>query len=493
MAQSNIPATRPASAGRRVTMRSTGARRIPPQVLQQNLPKVLRIGLIQGGRIIEEQIIRQRESVSVGQSEKNTFVIAHPKMPARYSLFEAKGGRYSLNVKSFMGGRLSTPQGVVDLAGGGARRIPLDDKSRGKITMGDATLLFQFVVPPPIQPRPQLPAAVRGFWLKWMISMFTPAEGMIGEIWLFTFLACLAMVIFFYVHDWPVEPAGFDLDNKFLALVVQPPEDLLDKDEGKATEEGEGDEAAGDEEEAAEDSKPSQETKKGPKTPLTAEQKAALEAQRKARLEAAVKKSGILAALGSLGGEADGAAGSDLLRGSSVASDIDGVLSKVGSVRTASVGDVGGQLGGPAGSEGGGDAVELGGIEAGKASGKVESGGVTEKKVKGKATVGSGDEVGGTGILDQAKVTKTVRGRMGALRNCYEKALKKNPTLEGKIAVKFTIGTSGRVTAATASSDTLGDPTVTACVVGKFKTFSFDKPEGGSVQYVYPIVFKPGG
>jgi hypothetical protein len=30
-------------------------------------------------------------------------------------------------------------------------------------------------------------------------------------------------------------------------------------------------------------------------------------------------------------------------------------------------------------------------------------------------------------------------------------------------------------------------------VVGKFKTFSFDKPEGGSVTYVYPIVFKPGG
>lgn len=492
MAQSNIPSTRPASAGRRVTMRTTGVRRAPPQAVQANLPRVLRIGLIQGGRIIEEQIIRQRETVTVGQSEKNRFVIAHPQLPGKYALFESKGGRYTLNIKSFMTGRLSTQQGVVDLAGGGARRIPLDDQSRGKIAMGDATLLFQFVVPPPIQPRPQLPAAVRGFWLKWIISLFSPSEGMVGEMWLFSLLGCIAMVIFFHVHDWPVEPAGFDLDNKFLALVVQPPEDLLDKDEGEAADEGEGEGETGDEEEMA-DERPSEKATKGKRQPLTDEQKAALEAQRKARLEAAVKKSGILAALGSLGGDVAGEAGSDLLRGSSVASDIDGVMSKVGSVRTASVGDVGGQLGGPAGSEGGGSAVELSGIDAGKASGSVESGSVTEKKVKGKATVGPGEEAGGSGILDQAKVTKTVRKRMAALRNCYEKALKKNPTLEGKIAVKFTIGTSGRVTAASATSDTLGDPSVTSCVIGKFRSFTFDKPEGGSVVYVYPIVFKPGG
>jgi hypothetical protein len=38
-------------------------------------PKVLRIGLIQGGRVIEERIIKQRTSVTVGANEKNMFVI----------------------------------------------------------------------------------------------------------------------------------------------------------------------------------------------------------------------------------------------------------------------------------------------------------------------------------------------------------------------------------------------------------------------------------
>ena len=39
-------------------------------------PKVLRIGVVQGGRVLEERIIKQRSHVTVGPSEKNLFVIA---------------------------------------------------------------------------------------------------------------------------------------------------------------------------------------------------------------------------------------------------------------------------------------------------------------------------------------------------------------------------------------------------------------------------------
>lgn len=458
-------------------------------------PKVLRIGLLQGGRIIEEQIIRRREAVTVGQSEKNSFVIAHPKLPGRFSLFEVKGGGYALNVKPFMGGRLSTPQGVVDLSGGASRRIALDEKSRGKLTIGDATLLFQFVVPPPVQPRPQLPAAVRGFWIKHIIAFFMAAEGFIGWIWTLGLAACIGLVIFFHVHDWPVQPENFDVNNRFTDLLVQPPEMPEETEsEGEATEEGEGEGEEVAEEEAVEERKPSkQASSSSSKQPLTEEQKAAAAAARKARLEAAVKKAGILAALGSVGGEAEGQAGSDLLKGSNVATDIDGVLSKVGTMKTASLGDGGGSLGGVAGSDGGGTAAELGsGLEAGDAVGgdKVSTGPAKEKKVKAKASVGGGSEVGGMGILDQGKVTKVVRKNMPALRNCYEKALKKNPSLGGKISIKFTIGTNGRVTSAKAASDSVGDSSVTSCVIGKFRGFVFAKPEGGAVTYVYPIVFK---
>jgi outer membrane biosynthesis protein TonB len=477
-------------------MRTTGVRKAPQQQPQRG-PKVLRIGLLQGGKIIEEQIVRRKENVTIGQSEKNTFVIPHPKLPGRYTLFEVRGGSYTLNVKPFMEGRLSTPSGVVDLAGGAARRITLDEKSRGKLSIGDATLLFQFVVPPPVQPRPQLPAAVRGFWIKHIIALFMPAEGFIGWIWGLSLAAFIGLVVFFHVHDWPVKQAGFDVNNRFSELLVQPPEMPDDQDEGAAEESEEGEGEAGEEEEVeekVEKRRPQKNASQGGKSqPLTDEQKAAAAAARKARLEAAVKKAGILAALGSVGGEADGQAGSDLLKGSNVATDIDDVISKVGSVKTGSLGDGGSGLGGVAGSDGGGTAAELGsGLEAGDAVGgdAVSVSAKKEKKVKGKASVGGGDEVGGSGILDQGKVTKVVRRNMPALRNCYERALKKNPTLGGKISVKFTIGTNGRVTGAKATTDTVGDSSVTSCVIGKFRGFKFAKPEGGSVSYVYPIVFK---
>src|SRR5579885_2706705 len=38
-------------------------------------PKVLRIGLVASGRILEERIVKQRTSVTVGPSEKSMFVV----------------------------------------------------------------------------------------------------------------------------------------------------------------------------------------------------------------------------------------------------------------------------------------------------------------------------------------------------------------------------------------------------------------------------------
>src|SRR4051794_9784867 len=75
-------------------------------------PKVLRIGVIQGGKIIEERIIRNRDTVSVGTTEKNTFTIAAPQFPAHFELFPMTGGSYKLNFTDAMEGRIAMPQGV---------------------------------------------------------------------------------------------------------------------------------------------------------------------------------------------------------------------------------------------------------------------------------------------------------------------------------------------------------------------------------------------
>ena len=125
-------------------------------------PKVLRIGLIQNGRIVEERIIGKRETVTVGTSEKNHFAIGGDGVPSRFEVFQVVGNDYILNFTEQMSGRVGLPGGVQDLEqlrkSGAARnagthfQVKLSDSSRGKVVIANTTLLFQFVSPPPVQP-----------------------------------------------------------------------------------------------------------------------------------------------------------------------------------------------------------------------------------------------------------------------------------------------------------------------------------------------------
>jgi hypothetical protein len=75
------------------------------------------------------------------------------------------------------------------------------------------------------------------------------------------------------------------------------------------------------------------------------------------------------------------------------------------------------------------------------------------------------------------------------MRACYEKGLKKNPNLEGKITVRFVIAADGTVLIAGSKETDLPDPEVVGCVVRATKDLVFPRPEGGPVEVKYPIVF----
>src|SRR5829696_3995374 len=69
-------------------------------------PKVLRIGIVQGGKVIEERVIKQRTHVTVGPSEKSMFVVATKGLPPSFRLFELIGSDYHLNFLDGMTGRV---------------------------------------------------------------------------------------------------------------------------------------------------------------------------------------------------------------------------------------------------------------------------------------------------------------------------------------------------------------------------------------------------
>lgn len=96
-----------------------------------------------------------------------------------------------------------------------------------------------------------------------------------------------------------------------------------------------------------------------------------------------------------------------------------------------------------------------------------------------------------TGRLPPEVIQRIVRMNFGRFRACYESGLKKDPTLTGKVTVKFVIDREGAVSEASDGGSDLPDKAVVACVVRAFQGMSFPQPEGGVVRVTYPIVFAP--
>src|SRR4051812_14359828 len=257
--------------------------------------RILRLGIIQGGRIVEERLVRRRESITIGQSARNMFVVPSEALPRQWMLFEITPRGYVAHFADAMDARIAVGNEIISLAqlkqAGKIKRhgqswvMLLDERSRGKITVGDMTILFQFVTPPPPQPRPQLPPSVRGSFGSDLDWGFTIIAGL-------SFIAHVSFVLYLRSVDWPRKPDIEAIPDRFVQMVVRKPEPP--KETPKVEEKKE--------EKKAED-KPKVAAAARPKKEITPEEKARIDAERRARLAEQVRNTGILKLLGA---KADG-------------------------------------------------------------------------------------------------------------------------------------------------------------------------------------------
>src|SRR5215831_16656993 len=114
----------------------TAVMRAMPQV---SGPKVLRIGLVQGGKVIEERVIKQRGHVTIGPSEKSMFVIPSKGIPPNFRLFELVGGEYYLNFLEGMTGRVALKTGISELPAlrGQAKRVQLGNAMMYQVQLSE--------------------------------------------------------------------------------------------------------------------------------------------------------------------------------------------------------------------------------------------------------------------------------------------------------------------------------------------------------------------
>lgn len=143
---------------------------------------------------------------------------------------------------------------------------------------------------------------------------------------------------------------------------------------------------------------------------------------------------------------------------------------------------------------GGGSAQGLGGLGAPRrrsnASGFGKGGGnCCVKGGGGRSHTGSPIILG---ALDRSQIDRVIRREMNKLKYCYQRALTKDRTLTGKVAVRFTIIGDGTVSDADIKSTTMNHEGVEQCLVEQVRRLTFPAPAGHTHVIVsYPFLFAP--
>ncbi len=440
---------------------------------QASGPKVLRIGLVAAGRILEERIVKQRTSVTVGPSEKSTFVV-QANLPVQFKLFELIGGDYYLNFLDGMTGRIALATGITDLVAlkgqakrvGPAYQVRLTEEARGKIVIGEITFLFQFVAPPPVQPRPQLPLSVKGgvaSQIDWSLTIIAA----------FSFLLHFGLVGAMY-SDWMDPVVNDDLTAGLLDMVqrtVPPPTETAEETPTASA--------------TTADTAPAP-TQAPKQSSASKSSAAAPDAKVVAGLmnEADQARIAILAALNG-GANIKGAMNDD--NGAPV--DLNSLANRSGGFTNSNslVSGMGG--GGPIQpGKGGGGLQDLHGGNTGGAS--TSAGQATKVVPKGDV-----EYTGSQMSVPVQNAEAVIRSQIhpGAKR-CYQRGLESDPTQAGKLVILIKVSPSGEVDSATASSNTGLSASVAACIAGVARRAKFDPPgaNGSSISVPFNFV-KQGG
>lgn len=114
------------------------------------------------------------------------------------------------------------------------------------------------------------------------------------------------------------------------------------------------------------------------------------------------------------------------------------------------------------------------------------------RAIRGNVSLGRGEATGGADAIDVARVESLVRGQLGGITSCYERALRNNPTLSGRVDARFTLSDSGRASVVEARGLSEA-PEVGSCIAGAIRRLAFPPPAGGTGAFTFPFTFAPGG
>ena len=114
-----------------------------------------------------------------------------------------------------------------------------------------------------------------------------------------------------------------------------------------------------------------------------------------------------------------------------------------------------------------------------------------KKLAKAEITQNSQSQGSGQGKRSLDETARVFQENKGAIFNIYNRALRKNPSLAGKVVVELIIAPSGEVIRVKILSSELGDEALERKLVLKIKRFKFSKSNVAETTVIYPIDFVP--
>lgn len=476
----HAPQTRPAADAPRGRMTA-----VMRAISRASGARVLRVALVREGRIVDERVVARHGSVTIGPTERSTFVVDTRAIPPGFRLFEPTPSGVVLRWLDGMEGRVVHDGAVRDLAalapralrtrvgGRDVLELTLDDDARGKIVVGETALLFQRVAAAPTPSKPQLPTSVRdGTGLDWTTTIVAA----------FSFLLHFGLVGSIY-SDW-MDPLLDDdartaqLVDSLRALPAPPPVETALEIVSEATPTSPHN--AADVPKAARGTASSTKGERG--SAAAGDAKAAALSKQLDSLNVEM-----LSALAATGSSTDRLlASSDMPTGM-----LDDAAAADRAVAPNGVAGLSMGRGGPGvvrpGAVGRGDLTAIGDVGRGDAPVSVGSAQAPHGPRGGQASIGSEGLVGG----NVANATAVVARMQAGFRRCYNRELPNAPDMKGSVRITAKIGPNGEVAGASASGGGGLTPGLISCVTARVASAQFAAPDGGGATIVIPVTFFP--
>jgi len=441
---------------------------------------------IKHGRRVLNQTLRHRDRLTIGRSPENDVVVYGESYPRTHTLIECGPGRCRLNLRAEMSGEISYKDSTLQFSDlflqellpkkGKSHTLSFSRGRSGVVRLGETEIAFNYdgaAVSAADFPSYTWRAALKR-------SLFTDL----------TFKNILALFIIFELlfiallttRDIapPPPPDVASVPKRFAKFVVQQtvsPQTAISSTTAGQPETA--DESQGEAERETQSRNPGRSGGGGSGKPVGSQ--------------------GLLGLIGGSGSSAHSSSAVDFLLDQGLVQELDQLLDRGTFVKNDGIGRAGeGPGSGPGGGTGTGDDLDdllAFGLSGGIDDLVVDVSGVekVELEKKGQVNISKPRDLRGSqaarGYRNSESVMRVINSQQGRMMYVYNKYLRSDPNLRGKLSLDITIEANGRISEVKILQSTFPNQDFVRDLIGIVKRLKFEPIPEGSITVNLPLIF----